>query len=403
MRAGSWRWCWCWSLRPQLDWQDQSNSFCNVFDSFSKGFFSLPLLDVGWELPWSLLAQVWSKPCEYFFLLPVFLVFLEADLVSSYETKHPNQTKHWNQNKSWELPLFHVWYDWIFWKDKTLTSVHQTSGPGLISGPKYCGEQTTQVALQFSSLDKSIIVILAILPKHIFRLPATLSTFACSLIICISHILHQSELWRRYEHSNNLVFIWLGLLDICLCQVWLECIGAEPLEGGKHVQGGHKKNLKIYAFSFKFCEQICHKDGRFLLWYSFWLKAIRASNPDLIGAQEVGDYAFEVIAHIGSDYKVRQLPNTKSRILLSHKYGPKLRLTELMKSDLDFCPYWWYIQKLKVISMIVGCRRDISRACNIVQVVDFFIDNTALADCTMRRFIYISALHHIWIFNTYAI
>ena len=35
------------------------------------------------------------------------------------------------------------------------------------------------------------------------------------------------------------------------------------------------------------------------------MKAIRASNPDLIGAQEVGDYAFEVIAHIGSDYQVR--------------------------------------------------------------------------------------------------
>jgi len=33
-------------------------------------------------------------------------------------------------------------------------------------------------------------------------------------------------------------------------------------------------------------------------------KAIRASNPDLIGAQEVGDYAFEVIAHIGTDYQV---------------------------------------------------------------------------------------------------
>ena len=39
--------------------------------------------------------------------------------------------------------------------------------------------------------------------------------------------------------------------------------------------------------------------------FLFWLKAIRASNPDLIGAQEVGDYAFEVIAHIGSDYQVR--------------------------------------------------------------------------------------------------
>jgi len=33
-------------------------------------------------------------------------------------------------------------------------------------------------------------------------------------------------------------------------------------------------------------------------------KAIRANNPDLMGAQEINDHAFEVIGHLGSDYKV---------------------------------------------------------------------------------------------------
>ena len=31
----------------------------------SKGVFALPLLDLGRELPWSMLAQVWSKPSEF--------------------------------------------------------------------------------------------------------------------------------------------------------------------------------------------------------------------------------------------------------------------------------------------------------------------------------------------------
>ena len=34
-------------------------------------------------------------------------------------------------------------------------------------------------------------------------------------------------------------------------------------------------------------------------------QAIRANNPDLLGAQEINDHAFEVIGHLGSDYRVR--------------------------------------------------------------------------------------------------
>ena len=33
-------------------------------------------------------------------------------------------------------------------------------------------------------------------------------------------------------------------------------------------------------------------------------KAIRANNPDLLGAQEINDHAFEVIGHFEPDYKV---------------------------------------------------------------------------------------------------
>ena len=33
-------------------------------------------------------------------------------------------------------------------------------------------------------------------------------------------------------------------------------------------------------------------------------QAIRSNNPDLLGAQEINDHAFEVIGHLGPDYKV---------------------------------------------------------------------------------------------------
>ena len=33
-------------------------------------------------------------------------------------------------------------------------------------------------------------------------------------------------------------------------------------------------------------------------------QAIRESNPDLLGAQEIKDHAFEVIGHLGPDFKV---------------------------------------------------------------------------------------------------
>ena len=34
------------------------------------------------------------------------------------------------------------------------------------------------------------------------------------------------------------------------------------------------------------------------------VQAIRANNPDLMGAQEINDHAFEVIGHLGTDYQV---------------------------------------------------------------------------------------------------
>ena len=89
----------------------------------------------------------WGRPCAHMWGLMIQNI--------KKNTLKPNQTK------SWELLLLHVWYECIFWPNIILTFVHQTSGPGLISGPKYCGEQTTQVDLQLFSLDKSIIVLLA--------------------------------------------------------------------------------------------------------------------------------------------------------------------------------------------------------------------------------------------------
>ena len=37
------------------------------------------------------------------------------------------------------------------------------------------------------------------------------------------------------------------------------------------------------------------------------VQAIRANNPDLMGAQEINDHAFEVIGHLGTDYQVSSL------------------------------------------------------------------------------------------------
>ena len=71
---------------------------------------------------------------------------------------------------------------------------------------------------------------------NIFRVPATLNTFACSLTTCIWHLFspNWTLLWRCKELPIN----------VCFCQqVWLECLGTEPLEGGEHVQGGFNRDL----------------------------------------------------------------------------------------------------------------------------------------------------------------
>ena len=44
-------------------------------------------------------------------------------------------------------------------------------------------------------------------------------------------------------------------------------------------------------------------------------QAIRSNNPDLLGAQEINDHAFEVIGHLGPDYKVIMTSTSRAKRL----------------------------------------------------------------------------------------
>ena len=151
---------------------------------------------------------------------------------------------------------------------------NQTSGPGLVSGPKYCGEQTTQVDQKYIIIIIIVVIVIIIfiiviivrskplqtachhqihadillhfpdimfhatlLSKKHFRLPATWSIFACSLTTCIVRLFHYSNylVGGRLENEDNLVESWTESMH--WRQVWLERIGTKPLEGREHVQG----------------------------------------------------------------------------------------------------------------------------------------------------------------------
>ena len=57
------------------------------------------------------------------------------------------------------------------------------------------------------------------------------------------------------------------------------------------------------------------------------VQAIRANNPDLMGAQEINDHAFEVIGHLGTDYQVSSLTIISIKIsqknVLCHSFWSK--------------------------------------------------------------------------------
>jgi hypothetical protein len=48
------------------------------------------------------------------------------------------------------------------------------------------------------------------------------------------------------------------------------------------------------------------------------LYAMRANNPDLVGAQEVGGYSWTVAANLGPDYQVTRSPLRRRRMRHRH-------------------------------------------------------------------------------------
>ena len=96
----------------------------------------MPLLDLGRWIQWRLLAQVCSEPCE-FLDFPVFTCF---SLYFLYFLYFPVFTF-----TSLYSSVFPCIFNLVFSLSLITSFIAQTSGPGLVSGPKYCGEQTTQV------------------------------------------------------------------------------------------------------------------------------------------------------------------------------------------------------------------------------------------------------------------